>query len=363
MLTTHESAHASTSHAFTHTPPARSVSVLASKKATQMEIYPMSKMIVTIAVTSLLMLAASADAATLTWDGDTNNDWFTGTNWNPDQVPTGADDLTISSGTPTATANVDTSNGGSVLINGGDVTWSGRFNTIGNLGTGSLLITSGSLTVDHNTTQSHSFNVGNNSATGILQQQGGTVNAENSNDEIKIGRVSGSTGTYEISGGTLNAGRVYNGANESGAGTGLFHIIGDAAAINLTGSGGTSYSQNAASTLELDINGISAIDAAADVILAGTLDVEFLVTPTIGQMFTIIDYGGTLSGTFGTFDNVVDSPAGADSITLSIDYGSGTNDAVVLTVTDAPAAIPAPAALPAGLAMLAMLATRRRRAV
>jgi hypothetical protein len=43
-------------------------------------------------------------------------------------------------------------------------------------------------------------------------------------------------------------------------------------------------------------------------------------------------YGGTLSGAFTTFDPMADSPAGPDTVTISIDYGSGSNDAVVLRV-------------------------------
>src|SRR5690606_21232083 len=43
-------------------------------------------------------------------------------------------------------------------------------------------------------------------------------------------------------------------------------------------------------------------------------------------------YGGALTGTFSAFDNLVDSPLGADTIELSIDYGAGFGSAVVVTV-------------------------------
>ena len=308
--------------------------------------------------------AGTANAATLTWDGDTNNEFHTAANWNPDTDISGGagtgfvqnNDLTVSSGTPSTNSNVVFIGGSSMLINGGDVTWSGRYNTIGAGATASAEITSGSLTVNYNGGSGHAFKVGdNNGSDGTIVQSGGTVTATNANDWLELAAgQSGAQGTYRISGGTLNAGRVSNGS----AGTGLFHIIGDAATINLTGSDGTSYSQNAASTLELDINGISAIDATDAVSLAGTLDVEFLATPTNGQTFDIINYG-SLSGTFDTFDTLVDSPLGADTITLSIDYGTQSNDAVVLAVTNV---IPEPASLALlGLGGLLIAGRRRRR--
>jgi hypothetical protein len=68
------------------------------------------------------------------------------------------------------------------------------------------------------------------------------------------------------------------------------------------------------------------------VTLAGNLNVNFTATPTIGQQFTILNYGGALTGVFDTFDDTVDSPAGANSVKLSISYGVGSASAIVLTV-------------------------------
>ena len=306
-----------------------------------------------LALTMVLCVgAANVIAAPLSWDGDTNNDWFTATNWNPDAAPAPGDDLTVSSGSPTAGSNVNTNGGGSLLINGGNVQWSGRFNSIGtDPGTGSVTITSGSLTVDYGAGASHAFNVGNGTETGLLDQQGGTVSALNDNDEIKIGNQVAATGTYIISGGILNAGTIINGSG----GTGTFHVIGNAGSINTVG-----YNQSSTSTLELDINGISPIDASGNVSLDGTLDVEFTSTPTVGQTFSIIQYTGNLTGTFASFDNLVDSPLGPDSVELAISYGFGNDDQVQLEVISA---VPEPATI--GLLIFGCVAIlpiiRRRR--
>jgi hypothetical protein len=69
------------------------------------------------------------------------------------------------------------------------------------------------------------------------------------------------------------------------------------------------------------------------------LDVAFTATPSLGQQFTVMNYGGTLAGAFTTFDNLVNSPAGVDSVSLAIDYGTGTNSSIVVTVVPEPAAI------------------------
>jgi len=279
-----------------------------------------------LTTTALLAIASlsTVNAATLTWTGATDNVWTGATNWNPNQTPASSDDLIINSGTPSQGANWNISGGGSVTIAGGDVTWSGRFNTVGNGSAANVLITSGSLSVNYAGGSSHAFNVGNGGLGGerIFRQQGGTVNAINSNDEISLK----SDGIYEISGGILNAGSIFNGIGS----TGRFNIIGEASTINL----GSGYTQSSTGTLDLNIgSSISLIDASANVSLAGTLDVEFASTPSVNDTFDIIDYGGSLSGTFDTFDTVVDSPDGPDSVTLSIDYGSGSADKVVLTVT------------------------------
>ena len=270
------------------------------------------------------------DTDAYTWHGGAGTNWFDPNNWSPAPASGLASgvpgNLVINSGPthqPTAAVNVNVDNDRSVTINGGHVTWSGRFHTIGNVGTGSLVITDGSLTINYSGSESRRFNVGNVNR-GLLRQQGGTVTAKNDNDEIFIGNKARGTGTYEISGGTVNAGAIING-NE---GAGTFHIIGGDATIDVG-----SYAQNSRSSLRLDAGGaISPIRASENVSLAGALQISFANTPAVGDEFLILTYAGQLTGKFDHFDRLVDSPAGSDSVELAISYGSGSDDRVTVRV-------------------------------
>jgi hypothetical protein len=147
----------------------------------------------------------------------------------------------------------------------------------------------------------------------------------------------GSSGVYEISGGSLavantNTG-VINGAT-SGGGAGVFRIVGSAPTVTI----GTNYDQRQDASFEVVIGagGISPMNVGADASLNGILGASFTTVPSLGQQFTIMNYGGSLTGTFATFDSLVDSPLGPDTVQLSIDYGTGTNSSVVLTVVPEP---------------------------
>jgi len=186
--------------------------------------------------------------------------------------------------------------------------------------------------------------------TGTVVQTGGTVNVAR---ELGIGYLTTGRGLYEISGGTLHA----NGGLTVGKdGQGTFHIIGDDALITAS-----SYLQKANSTLELDINGISAINVDGAVDLAGLLDIQFLATPNNGDWFPIIlnDGTDTVNGIFaglpeGTQFHVPGAPMPM-WITYQANFDGGTvgNDVAIK-------ATPEPTTLTLlGLGALGLL--RRRR--
>jgi hypothetical protein len=215
---------------------------------------------------------------------------------------------------------------GTFNMNGGSVT-TGNFLQIGRTGTGTFTQTAGPLVVNRS-----------------------------SGDAMVIAAVAGATGKYEISGGSLavnttGVGGVAIGV-AAGTANGTFKVIGNnATSISITGD----YKQFSNSNLSLDIGpGITSINLTGNATLAGALNVKFTTTPTLGQSFTAMNYGGSLTGTFGTFDSLVDSPLGPDTIPLSITYGDGSNDSIVLTV------VPEPASFVILAAFLPTLFTRRQ---
>lgn len=177
-----------------------------------------------------------------------------------------------------------------------------------------------------------------NTATGkgTFKQSGGTLELKrnSTNHGLYLGFTAGATGLYEISGGTLSVAAtnpgVLNGANAAGGGgLGTFRVVGSAPIITI----GTNYTQKADAKLDLVIGaGISPLNLGGNAVLDGILSASFTATPTVGQQFTIMNYGGTQSGTFGSFDNLVDSPMGPNSVQLSINYGTGSASSIVLTV-------------------------------
>jgi hypothetical protein len=177
-------------------------------------------------------------------------------------------------------------------------------------------------------------------ATGIgtFKQSGGTVQANRThlvNHGFYLGFADGAQGLYEISGGTLSVSAsnqgVLNGALAAGGGgLGTFRVVGSAPTISI----GTHYDQRADATLDFVIGatGISPLGVGGNALLDGILSASFTSTPSVGQEFTIMNYGGTLTGTFATFDDLVDSPAGPNSVKLSINYGTGSASSIVLKV-------------------------------
>lgn len=212
----------------------------------------------------------------------------------------------------------------------------GTFNLTGQLVVGMAGI--GTFNMNGGTATINSFLQIGRTGTGAFTQTSGSFAVNRtSGDVIVIAPFAGATGSYTISGGsftaTTSSGGVTNGV-AAGTANGTIKVIGNAATLI---SLGNNYTQFNGAHLAFDISsGITPVNITANATLAGSLDVAFTATPSIGQQFTVMNYGGTLAGTFTTFDNLVNSPLGPDTIGLSIDYGVGANSAIKLTVTSVP---------------------------
>lgn len=96
------------------------------------------------------MIASSAHATTLTWDGDTDGNWADGTNWVNGSAPVNNDDLIFSGTSNTATTNdvgvwnvtgiqfANTTSGESFSLGGDYLNWNGTISTAAVVGGGSI---------------------------------------------------------------------------------------------------------------------------------------------------------------------------------------------------------------------------------
>ena len=196
---------------------------------------------------------------TRTWDGGGDGtDWHDPLNWNTDGAPDPSDALVIASGTPTSTINVNIVDG-SITQTGGDITLSGRFNSFGtDPGNGTYNLEGGTLLVNYSGGLSHSFNVGNGTKTGSLIQSGGVVTVIPNVGPINIGNQAAATGTWEISGGAIDA---QGGINVGTTGTGTFNYIGTNATVDV----GANYTANtSSSTTVFELDGIARTIIPAD---------------------------------------------------------------------------------------------------
>jgi hypothetical protein len=222
--------------------------------------------------------------------------------------------------------------GNVTLENGGTHTLTGALAIRDGAGTYTML--GGALTVGD------FFQVARNGQ-GTFTQSGGTLQANRNAaaQGMLLAGAAGSSGLYQISGGSLSVAATNTGVingTTTGGGAGIFRIVGSAPTINIA----TNYDQRAGASLEVVIGatGISPMNLGGNAILDGILGASFTATPSLGQQFTIMNYTGTLTGQFATFDSLVDSPLGPNTVQLSINYGAGTNSSIVLTVVPEPSA-------------------------
>lgn len=232
----------------------------------------------------------------------------------------------ITLGLSAANAQFPAPSAGTYNMNGGSMLLGGQL-VVGNAGVGTFNMSAG-------TVQVGSYLQIARTGVGTLTQTGGTMQiVRSTGDSMVIAPLAGANGSYAISGGSLSVatldetGGVVFGA-ATGDSTALFKVVGNAPSVTFTNS----VIQHAGATLAFEIGaGISPISVGAAATLNGSLDVDFSTTPTVGQQFAIMSYG-SLTGTFASFDSLVDSPAGPDTVKLSIDYGTGSGSQILVKV-------------------------------
>lgn len=215
--------------------------------------------------------------------------------------------------------------------------------------------------------------------TGIVNQSGGTVTLHDYapkdfqpdyGSSIELDPNGWGLGEYHLSGGSLNAETI-------DVGGGLFDMTGGAlSATNFVGDftqqGGTTSPGSSPGTMTvtgnysldsgdlfMELDGLVAgteydqLIVTGDVSLAGDLTLDVGFSPSIGDMFTIIDNQGSnaVGGAFTQGSSIL-----AGGFNFSISYTGGDGNDVVLTVE-----IPEPATLLLAGFALAGMAVRRRR--
>ena len=295
---------------------------------------------IAVAVLGVVLLGSAALCAAdvVTWDGGPGGlgtDWDTAENWDPDGVPTNADQAVLNSGTINkwGVLNVDGGIGhvGSVDHNGGDLTTdvvrlgfgggaaytiSGGSITgtsvndgvsVGNFGaTDALMTIEGTAhisTADHFYASMGYDDLGNwtgTGGTGKVVQTGGTVAP---GKDLRVGIIDGGNGTYEISGGAISVlsgtATMYVGQK---TGIGEFKVIGTDASINL----GNYRHANDLGTLSVVLDdhiAFSTINVSGVVDLAGMFEIELDTELPGGEYdWTIINKtsdGGITTSTIG----------------------------------------------------------------
>jgi len=273
------------------------------------------------------------DGAILSTGGTLNVGWGDATGHGNGEVTQSGGSFTANStggltlGVSAADANYPASVGKYTLDNG-TISLGGSL-VVGMAGSGTFNMNGGSVTTG-------SFLQIGRTGTGTFTHKAGPLIVNRpSGDAMVVGAVAGGVGTYEISGGSLAVATTGASAGvaigiAAGTASGTFKVVGNApTSISITGD----YKQYVNSNLTLSIGaGITPIDLTGNALLGGALNVSFTTTPTPGQQFTIMNYGGTLTGNFTTFDALVDSPLGPNTVPLSISYGTGSASSIVLTV-------------------------------
>jgi hypothetical protein len=325
----------------------------------------MKSFIVTISL-CLALLETAAEADLFTWVGGSGNDWKTAANWDADlSYPGELNNQDI------AIVNLD---GADVSLSGG-LTYNPSSIQVTAPGSGSsaLSITAGSVATTAISANQSVLVGGSTGSSTMTVGSGGSLTASTAAGKfLQIGdrNQNAAQSLLHIDGGTLSSSRValwgmagselrvsdaaqitlgsIESDNNAGSRYGKVSLNGSEYTFNAT-SLDTGTSTTPARNFDLyftaDAGGIAPIHLSGNLLISNDdltdqythLNVDLTAYSfSLGESFTLVNYGGTLGGDNGEFSTVtVNGLGGANYI---LDYGSGTDDSIVLTVIPEPGA-------------------------
>jgi len=274
---------------------------------------------------SILLLIGNAPAVTRTWDaGGDGESWDDGDNWSDNTKPGVDDTAQLDSGdealvdsTMTETCNqihIGYTSGAAVLdITGGSLSTTGAspYIFIGNGGT-----STGTINISGGTLSGADQIFCGFGTTGTVNVTGGAVSSA---EKTVVGRNAGATGTWNMSGGTLS---IANHLFVGESGTGTLNITGGTITVTLDMYIGT-YS-GSSGTVYLDGGTINArdlymyADRSSMDIMEGTLVLDGNDVPTVQGYIDsnyIVAYGGDPNATLNLDYNV--TTAGKTTLTAT----------------------------------------------
>ena len=191
---------------------------------------------------SFFSIAVAMTSQAAVWVGGNNdNDWNTGSNWNPATVPTSAAIADFTSGTAVLSSPAPSilrlrlggtaGTSGTLIISSSLATAAGEANEIARLGTGMIILNSGA-----NFQSGGTFRLGVSAGgNGVGMQNGGTLTSVGT---MSVGVLG--TGAYTLSGGAINAQSNFTVAQSAG-GAGTYTQTSGTLTVGLAGSGGSLF--------------------------------------------------------------------------------------------------------------------------